>query len=379
MFDYYDRINILIMPTDACNMNCIYCYHEAHFNDMYKMTYERLEHIMKIVIPNFKRVNFIWHGGEPLLMGKEFYQKVLDFEEKYNLNNCKITNSFQSNLTLLTDESAKFYVNNGFTFGTSYDGFENDKTRHQSEKTLNGREILKKNNSKCGCIMVISKANIDTLIESYCFFNENKIDYKMNSYIKTDNSEISKSLQLGEEEFVNAITKLYDYWIKDIHCEIAVNPFMNIIKYILFKEKYSCSQKSCLGKWLGIRSDGTVTNCNRFYFPKYVYGNVDNFSDIREAFNSEGFKNILSESIMRRKKCMSCEIYDYCNGGCNNVAMFENGIENNGGFSCVTRRQILRYIYSSFENIKFKNPTELQNNYNPKIVKLILKYQEKIQ
>lgn len=376
MFDYYDRINILMMPTDACNMNCVYCYHEAHFNNTYKMTYDRLEHIMRITLPHFHKVSFIWHGGEPLLMGKEFYQHVFYLEKIYNTNNCVITNSFQSNLTLLTEELADFFVSNGFTFGTSYDGVENDKTRHLSEKILNGRKILQQHNSKCGCIMVVSKANINTLIESYQFFNENNIDYKMNSYIKTDNTDISRLLQLDEKEFIDKIIELYDYWIKDIHCKIAVNPLMNIVKYILFKKTFSCSQKSCLGKWLAIRSNGLITNCNRFFFPKYEYGNVDDYSDIRDAFDSEGFKNILSESVERRRKCMTCEIYDYCNGGCNNVAMFENGINNNGGFSCITKRKILNYIKQSIDDLKIKDIVELENKINPKVLKLIMEYQE---
>ena len=376
MFDYYDRINILMMPTDACNMNCVYCYHEAHFSNTYKMTYDRLEHIMRITIPHFHKVNFIWHGGEPLLMGKEFYQQVLYLENLYNTNGCIITNSFQSNLTLLTEELADFFVSNGFTFGTSYDGFENEKTRHSSKQILKGREILRRLNSKCGCIMVISSANINTLIASYQFFNENNIDYKMNTYIKTDDTDVSRMLQLDEREYVDKVLELYDYWLRDINCKIAVNPLMNIIKYILFKKTFSCSQKSCLGKWLGIRSNGTITNCNRFFFPQYEYGNVDNYSDIREAFDSEGFKKILLESVERRRKCMTCEIYDYCNGGCNNVAMFEIGISNNGGFSCITRRKIVDYIKQSIDDLKMKDIVELEKKINPKVLKLIAEYQK---
>ena len=73
---------------------------------------------------------------------------------------------------------------------------------------------------------------------------------------------------------------------------------------------------------------------------------------------------------------MNCEIYDYCNGGCNNVAMFENGINNNGGFSCITKRKILNYIKQSIDDLKMKDVVELENKINPKVLKLIMEYQE---
>lgn len=73
---------------------------------------------------------------------------------------------------------------------------------------------------------------------------------------------------------------------------------------------------------------------------------------------------------------MTCEIYDYCNGGCNNVAMFENGISNNGGFSCITRRKIVDYIKQSIDDLKMKDIVELEKKINPKVLKLIAEYQK---
>ena len=100
------------MPTDACNMACIYCYHEPHFFDIEKISYKTLDHIMRISIPYYKKINFIWHGGEPLLMGIDFYKKAVELENKYNINDSLITNSIQTNLTFLNEDFADFFINN---------------------------------------------------------------------------------------------------------------------------------------------------------------------------------------------------------------------------------------------------------------------------
>ena len=371
MFDYYDKINILIMPTDACNMNCIYCYHEAHFNDICKMTDDTLRQIMKITIPNYKDIHFIWHGGEPLIMGIEFFEKALYYEKKYNTSNCNVTNGIQTNLTLLNSGMADFLIKNKFSIGSSYDGIENDITRGNSDKILTGRKLLNSYGKICGNIMVVSRKNVDTLIESYEFFKKEKISYKMNSYVKTDDSSISNELSMNVDYYSDKMIELYDYWLHDTQCNIYVNPFISIIKHVLFGYKKLCSQNSCLGKWLGIRHDGTITNCNRFFYPKYLYGNVRQYNNIREAFDSQGFNNVLLDAVERRNKCKSCQIYDYCNGGCNNAAMFETGMNNNGGFSCISKINIYTYISKSINEILANDFNEIQKMYNPTVVKLI--------
>ncbi len=77
---------------------------------------------------------------------------------------------------------------------------------------------------------------------------------------------------------------------------------------------------------------------------------------ISDAFDSEGFARILEGSISRRKKCQGCEIYRWCNGGCSVDAMAENGIEENGGFSCVTYKAVFSHIKSEMERILRDKP-----------------------
>lgn len=151
-----ERINVMIIPTNFCNMNCLYCFHNAHNQNTDKMSFDILKKIMSLIIPSYKQVTFIWHGGEPLSMGIDFYKQAVYYENKFNQTNTQISNLMQTNLTLLTDEFADFLIKNNFKIGSSFDGINNDITRGHSSKILKGRDILRNHNSNCGFIQVVS-------------------------------------------------------------------------------------------------------------------------------------------------------------------------------------------------------------------------------
>ena len=116
------------------------------------------------------------------------------------------------------------------------------------------------------------------------------------------------------------------------------------------------------------KNDGSVVPCNRYFPEQYSYGNVWKMTQISEAFESEGFKNLLTDAIARREKCKSCKIYNFCTGGCNNVALNENGICNNQGASCIIIKTVYCYIKKYIvELVK----SDYFNKMNPVVVQII--------
>ena len=72
-----------MVPTDYCNMKCKYCFFDKISKPENKMSIETLEYLIKITLPFYGNVSFIWHGGEPLSMGLNFYKKVIELQEYY--------------------------------------------------------------------------------------------------------------------------------------------------------------------------------------------------------------------------------------------------------------------------------------------------------
>ncbi len=361
-----NHLSILIMPTDICNMNCVYCFHNSYREKAGKMSLDTLKRLYDITLNAYEHVTFIWHGGEPLVMGLQFFQQAIEMQKEFK--NVKVQNRMQSNLTLLSDEYAEFLVANHIGVGTSIDGVLNDQLRGNTSKVLANRDKLLSKDQHCGFIMVLSAANIDTLIQSYEMFKQLNANYNMNPYVSTP-TELNAELLLDAEHASKKLIEFYEYWKNDSSCNIEVGYFERIIKHIIYGEKSVCKYNSCLGKWMGVRYNGDIVPCNRFFPPKYSYGNVWDYHIISQAFDSDGFKNLLSEAIERRKKCAKCPIFNFCSGGCNNVALNENGISNNMGTSCKIAISVYQYIFKDITSLK-TNPYLYSGN-NPQIQRLL--------
>lgn len=346
---------LLIVPTDYCNMKCKYCFFDKCSQPENKMSIEILQQLMKITLPFYNKISFIWHGGEPLSMGLDFYKKVVELQEYYRAKfDVKLSNNIQTNITLLNKEMADFFVKNNFTIGSSYDGIYNYKTRGLSDKILNGVKIYQNAGGTCGMISVVSKITVNSLIESYEFFKKQKLNYKLNPYLGTD-----EELLLDYDVYTREMIKLFDYWALDTKTPISISSFIVFIDYIILQRKHLCTFTSCLGRWASVNYNGTIKPCNRYFPDEYSYGNIIDYNSFDEAFNSEGFRKLITKAIDRREKCKSCALWEFCSGGCNYIALNEcNGIENNGGNHC----QFLLTMYEHIENFLEENKDNIKLN-----------------
>lgn len=354
-----EQLSILLMPTDNCNMNCIYCFNDDRKQCKSKMTIDTLLRFYEITFPNLKYATIIWHGGEPLCMGIDFYRKAIEMQKQYS--NVEIKNRIQTNLTLLNDEWISFFEENNFTVGSSFDGTKNDLTRGNSELILSNSKRLHNSGFQTGFISVISSVNIDALVKDYEFFKKQNTNYTLNFYISSpDNAE--DKLKLYSDYALEKVKELFDYWLYDTECNIHIRYFELFLDYFFHHRRNVCTLSSCLGHWIGLKHDGEIVPCNRNFPKEFSYGNVYDYNNIGQAFESDGFKNLLTQSIERREKCKSCLAYDMCVGGCNNVALSEGSVSQNGGVHC----QIFRGIYEHIERvIECLKQCDSYDNVNP--------------
>lgn len=366
MHQFYQHLNILTMPTDACNLKCVYCFHGDDHSNQTTMSLETVEKIIKLTESKYRRINFLWHGGEPLIMGLDFYKDVLKIQQKAT---CKIQNSMQSNLTLMTPDLADFFCENEFKLSGSFDGVCNSTLRGNDEKILRGRQLIIDRKKKCGFIMVLSKANVHTLIDSYNYFKSINTNYSLNLYVDSRGNE-NPSLKLEKEETIAYLKEFFLFWANDKDGNIRISYFQNVLEFILFKNKMVCTYNSCLGRWIGLRHDGEIVPCNRRFPKRYSYGNVHEYSCITEVFNSNGFTSILNDAITRREACSSCQIYDFCNGGCNHVAYTENGENCSTSPNC----KILIEVYTFIDDYLQTKINHLEEVNNPMLKRMLSKH-----
>ena len=336
------RINVIVKPTDACNLRCKYCYNSSSHYSNEILSLERFAKLLKLLSASCDCISLIWHGGEPMMCGLEYFQKVMELEEEsFQNTNIPIENSIQTNGTLIDKHWISFFKKHSFKVGISFDGIHNESYRQQSEKTLQAIGLMQKEKVPFGCIAVVADDNYD-LLENYRYFAEKQLHFTFSPMFAEGNAV---SLQpLSVEKYTEQCIQLFDHWLYD-KSGVNIRLFSDCISMLLGSHTRTCSHGSCLGKWLSISADGVLSNCGRDTMKQFAFGTIDEMDDIAEAYHSDGFRQLLVGSIARRKKCMeSCPYFKYCEGGCTDIAILEGDISTPPAFNCFSFQKIFSHI-----------------------------------
>lgn len=330
----------IVKPTKRCNLYCSFCY-ESHETSV--MDIETLEHVIKKVIaynvkvsiensfdPSFS--DFIWHGGEPLTMGIDFFKKIIELQNHYTTSykGHVIRNEIQSNLTLLTPGLWDFLKKNEFKIGSSLDGNKelHDSTRRHKDGSGSFDRVMQvinmiRNNSAAaspvGCIAVLTRNKLGKIKEMYNFFKRNKISFELNYPAIAGNAKTNRdSIEVTPEEWAVCMVELFDLWFFD-----KSGPFVEIpslAKYaagILMGKMNSCTfSGTCRNRYIAISPNGDVHPCGKFGSGEdFKLGNIKIHS-IEEITESEVNKYLLRRDVNDISECKVCEFKEMCKGGC---------------------------------------------------------------
>lgn len=346
-------ITPIIEPVTACNLSCSYCFVGEKSTE--KMDYSTLQNIISsVLISNGKLcvTKFIWHGGEPLLAGIDFYKQVIEIQKGYKLEGYKILNAIQTNLTLLTDEFIDFFITHEFGVGTSLDGTKqlHDKNRNNSfDKVFDNIKKAKNKGLHVGVICILSKETLPYVEQIYKFFRDQQIDFTVSPIIP--NTRYTKDI-LTPDEYYNALKQLFDLWYFDNDCTIRVNPCGSIIQSILLKGiNLSCiHSENCLNHFLTFLPNGDTYPCNRFTdYEEFKLGNI-NGNTLQGILESPKRKELLSRSIDNIESCKKCTFRQYCKGGCINHAFEFYQTIYERDYYCEAFFNIFNYISKKVEN-----------------------------
>lgn len=363
-----ENLTVIIKPTHNCNLRCKYCYVDknAEKGIMNKTTLENS--IKKIAFFNGKGLEscFIWHGGEPLLVGLDFYKEVIRIQRELG-EEYKFKNGIQTNGTLITEETADFFKNNDFSVGLSLDGPKeiNDRNRLY-KRSRNGNnstfadvlksiELLKKKEINLGIVVVVNKYNVNELPLIYQFLKEYKLDARVNPIFNSGRAiENYEEVGISQEEHTSSMLELINMWTNDQQ-PISLTFFEEIIKALLpGKNSHSCVlADSCQKRFISIGPQGDVYPCGELDgIREFRYGNI----------NENSLENILTSPLRRKlleraekiEECKGCEYKKFCYGGCMSYAYAITGNIMNKDPHCPTYQKLFEYILVKFDHI-FKN------------------------
>ncbi len=355
------RLTLIVKPVSSnCNLRCKYCYHLEQQQESYPhMTEKTIKELIKQVsqITN-KEIYFIWHGGEPLLIGKDFYQEVVSIQSLYLIKDT-YRNSIQTNGTLLTDEWTTFLAENRFRIGVSLDGPAeiHDHNRifrnglGSFDKLISGLSILKDKNIRTGIITVISKKSLRRGREILDFLIEN--DFKRINFSpfaeKNNKGFIEGSLM--PEEYADFMIEVFDYWIEKDDPEIKIQNLENFFQKLIGGKALFCHSTNRCSSYLSVDWNGDVFLCGRFLgIPNFKLGNILE-NTLLEIMKSPVYLNIAKQVSSFANECKECKWKKVCFGGCSYYRYMNGGILNSPYYFCSSTKTILEHMAETIKGI----------------------------
>jgi uncharacterized protein len=336
-----------------CNLDCKYCFYlekERLFpaHERFAMPDGVLEEYVRqhIEAQSVPEISFAWQGGEPTLLGVNFFRKVVALQAKY-ANGKIIHNALQTNGTLLNDEWSEFLREHRFLVGLSIDGprglhdiYRVDKKQNATfEKVMAGLEILKKHGVDFNTLTVVNRANSQQPLEVYRFLKEIGSGYlqfiplveRMADDVDLGNEQglalppqpgggsafrpvTSWSVKAGQ--YGNFLVQIFQEWVRHDVGRVFVQLFDVALGNWMGLGSSLCIFAEKCGAALALEHNGDVYSCDHYVYPQYKLGNILNKS-LGEMANSSGqrqFGNEKSDTLPNY--CRQCEVRFACHGEC---------------------------------------------------------------
>ncbi|MGI5964996.1 MAG: radical SAM protein [Candidatus Methanomethylophilaceae archaeon] len=355
------HIAITIKPTLKCQRSCGHCYHLPEERTGETISSENLEKVIKLAAEEYQSAWFIWHGGEPLLMPLSFYRNAFNLQDKYfGKDSHRIINTVQTNGINISRRHLRFFASKKVNVGVSYEGPYSNILRDMSGKTDEAVDLMVKNGSKFSVSCTISSETADKQSEIYRWFRERRIAV---SFSPVTPRGCGAPFVPDPDVYAENSIALFDEWLYDRDTESPLMPHYLYVLNALGKPVFSdCPHTSCLGGWLCVYPDGGLYPCAKGCPEKYYMGNIADIEKLSDAFLTEGFADILEDTVERRDRCSSCEIYRYCAGGCSMDADCEGDVRDNGGNACRIYKKVFSHIKETMDSIMEEKPDLAQYN-----------------
>jgi len=383
--------NVMVKPIGSvCNLNCSYCYYlekKKLFpgkND-FRMSVELLENFTKQYIEanEVPVVTFTWQGGEPTLMGLDFFRKAIEFQKKY-AGGKRIENAFQTNGTRLNDDWCKFFKDNNILVGISIDGAEHNHNHYRKtasggptfKQVMKGIELLQKQRVEFNTLSVVNDYNVHLASETYRFLKsigsvfmqflpvvervasdvpEEMLKLVSNEYNGT--APVAKWTVNGKDYGKFLIT-IFDEWVRNDVARYYVQIFDSTLANWVGEMPGVCVFAETCGDALVMEHNGDVYSCDHYVFPEYYLGNILEKPLIEMAKSQNQFDFGIKKRNGLPRQCLRCDVLFACHGECpkHRIAVSEDG-EPGLNYLCEGYKMFYHHVapYMDFMAEELKN------------------------
>ena len=362
-------LNVMIKPSSSiCNMRCSYCFYNDISDKRAKksygfMNFDLLEIIVqKAFTETEQEVTFAFQGGEPTLVGLDYFQRLIQYEKKYNYKNIKINHAIQTNGLLIDQEWAYFLAKNQFLVGISLDGpklihdlyRKDNQGKGTYKRVIQALEFLKQYQVDYNILSVVTSQLARHAHQIYRFFQ--KKDFQYIQFIPCldplGENPGEYPYSLTPERYSCFLKTLFDLWYYDAtnHNIVSIRYFDNLLQLMLGYPPEACGMMGhCTCQFI-IEADGGVYPCDFYVIDQWYLGNIkeQSFSQLLDTSLTQQFIQI---STYVDPVCRECPWFRLCQGGCRRWREpFSEG-KPQLNFLCLAYRDFFAYTIERFKEI----------------------------
>jgi uncharacterized protein len=351
----------MVKPTGAiCNLDCTYCYY-LHKEDLLGSNSKFLisdeilgTHIRQYIEGQDRdEVVFSWQGGEPTLLGIEFFERVVELENKYKKPRQRIENDLQTNGTLLDDDWGAFLKKNRFLVGLSIDGppelhdcYRVAKDGKPTfDKVFGAAQMLHRHGVPFNTLSVINRVNAKRPLDVYRFL-KNEVGPREMQFIPCVEPKVFRDVatqkwdpailpvfdssaahpgnpesvvtdwSIDPDDWGNFLCKVWDDWYRRDSGKVFVNLFETAVAQWMGQDAQVCIYHEFCGKGVALEHDGSVYSCDHYVYPEYKLGNIRETSSSRMVFSKQQQEFGFNKFKSLPKQCRQCRYLFACNGEC---------------------------------------------------------------
>ena len=365
---------MMFQLTDKCVLSCKYCHAKgSHNNNSSIFKIDVLEKAIKQAFETqHNHVTFEWTGGEPLLVGIDFFKHVICLQKKHATKSYK--NAIQTSGYHFDKELIDFLLENNFTISTTIDGTEeiHNKNRPANgnipsfEKVQRTRKYIIDKGYSCEFISTITKNNVGHEKDILNFFRTLSANtFHSNPYIYFSKNEAKdEKIALTNEDYAKYFINQFNAWINSG----KLKPIPRTIDYFIqcfitgkLPNRTLCAFTGrCLTNFIAITPNGDAYICPKFTGSQnMILGNI-NQQDIKDILSpkSENMNKMIEERLVAINGCKShkCKFFYICNGGCSYYSFVKSNGENlkERDFLCEGKTLIYKYIEDVVKILKSK-------------------------
>ena len=365
---------IMVKPVgSACNLRCDYCYYlekqHLYANEGRQMlSDELLERFIREYIESqtTPEVLFTWHGGEPLVRPLAFYEKVVRLQQRYARGR-RIANSLQTNGTLINDDWARFFHDQGWLIGVSLDGPEayHDAFRRTRgggpsfRNVIRGIDILNRHAVEWNALAVANRLNGDHPLSFYRFFKNIGCQYIQVTPVverlahHDDGRQLASLVDEGQlapfsirpKQWGNFLCTIFDEWVRHDVSMFFINIFDATLANWVGVAPGLCTMAKHCGHAGVMEHNGDVYSCDHFVFPEYKLGNIHEQSLVAMMYSERQRRFGRAKADSLPTQCRECQWLNACHGECprNRFIRTANG-EPGLNYLCEGYRQYFSHV-----------------------------------